>query len=321
MLEDVRVRAPEPDFLIVGAPKAGTTALHASLAQHPQLYLSRVKEPKFFLTDGPPPRAGGPGDRQTYGEHVWRAEDYAALFADAPAGTVRGEATPFYLHDLAAHDRIAAAVPDARLIAVLREPVDRAYSNWAHLRSAGLEPITDFVAACDAQDARKAMGWAAFWQYVDLGRYGAQVEHLLARFDPARVLLLRYRDLHDEPVATLDRVCEFLGVPPGLVAGVREENVRPFVEPGLVNDSIARVLRAGAAIGHHFPPEVRVAARGPLLAALHREGHSKPRITDEQWSALAPRFADDIDLLSQTTGTSYADWHTPPSARPRTRVR
>lgn len=315
------MRPARPDFLVIGAPKAGTTALHASLAAHPRLFLSAVKEPKFFLSDGPPPTHGGPGDRQTYGEHVWRPADYAALFEQAPPDALRGEATPFYLHDLAAQARIAAALPDAKLIAVLREPVDRAYSNWAHLRSAGLEPITDFAAACAAQDARRAMGWAPFWHYVDLGLYGEQVSHLFSLVDPARVLLLRYKELHDEPVPTLDRVCAFLGVETGLLAAVREENVRTFVEPGAVNDGIARVLRAGAAIGHRFPPPVRVAARRPLLAALHREGRRKPSITDEQWRAVEPRFAADIDVLSKVTGKSYDDWHTPPSARPRVRAR
>ena len=63
---------PLPDFLIAGVPKAGTTALHAALVPHPDLYLSRVKEPKFFLSDGQPPADGGPGDVQTYQEHVWR---------------------------------------------------------------------------------------------------------------------------------------------------------------------------------------------------------------------------------------------------------
>src|ERR1700739_2829575 len=115
-----------PDFLVAGAPKSGTTALHAALAQHPGLYLSAVKEPKYFLTDGPPPTQGGPGDAKTYREHVWRRSDYEALFDPAPAGTLKGESTTLYLADLAAHRRIAALIPDAKLICVLRDPVDRA---------------------------------------------------------------------------------------------------------------------------------------------------------------------------------------------------
>lgn len=319
------MRRAEPDFLVIGAPKAGTTALHASLALHPQLFLSAVKEPKYFLSDGAPPNGatggGGPGDRQTHGEHIWDPTAYAALFTDAPAASVRGEATPFYLHDLAAQRRIAAALPAVKCIAVVREPVDRAYSNWAHLRSAGLEDIPDFVAACRAQDARRAMGWAPFWHYVDLGLYGRQVTHLFSLVDPERVLLIRYRDLHDEPVATLDRVCAFLGVQTGLLGGVREENVRPFVAPGPVNDALGTLLRAGAGVGHRFPPSWRVAARTPLLRALHREQARKPQLSDEQWPAVAPRFAADVDELTRVTGTSFEDWHSPPSTRPRRRVR
>lgn len=130
-----------PDFFLAGAPKAGTTALHAALAQHPSLFMSAVKEPKFFLTDGPPPTRGGPGDVKTYREHVWRQADYEALFDPAPAGQLRGESTPFYLHNRDAQRRIRALIPDAKLIVVLRDPVERAHSNWAHLWSAGLDPV------------------------------------------------------------------------------------------------------------------------------------------------------------------------------------
>ena len=95
-----------PDFLVAGVPKSGTTALHAALSRHPGLFLSPIKEPKFFLTDGPPPTKGGPGDALTYREHVWQRDRYEALFDAAPAGTLRGEATPLYLYDQAAMARI-----------------------------------------------------------------------------------------------------------------------------------------------------------------------------------------------------------------------
>src|SRR3984957_4891033 len=122
-----------PDFLIAGVPKAGTTALHAALSGHPALSLSPIKEPKFFLSDGPPPAKGGPGDALTYREHVWQRDKYEALFDAAPTGTLRGEATPLYLYDQAAMARIRQAIPAVKLIVIVRDPVERAHYKKIHL--------------------------------------------------------------------------------------------------------------------------------------------------------------------------------------------
>jgi hypothetical protein len=300
---------PLPDFLIAGVPKAGTTALHAALVPHPDLYLSTVKEPKFFLSQGSPPRDGGPGDVQTYQEHVWRRGDYEALFDPAPPGTLRGEATPFYLYDLPAHDRIRQLIPDARLILLLRDPVDRAHSNWTHLWNAGLEPEADFRTACHAEEERKAAGWAPFWHYVGLGRYGEQVQHLYRVFPRDQVLLLRYRDLTEAPAATLDRVCDFLGVRTGVLRSIPRENVnRHVVEDNAVNRTLRGLLRAGGRFGHRFPVPLRLAARGPLLTVLHRKRGTRPVTTPQERAGLLPLFTDDIELLQDVTGEHYDDW-------------
>jgi sulfotransferase family protein len=300
---------PLPDFLIAGVPKAGTTALHAALAPHPDLYLSRVKEPKFFLSDGPPPATGGPGDVQTYQEHVWRQADYEALFDPAPPGARLGEATPFYLYDLEAHDRIRKLVPDARLVLLLRDPVDRAHSNWTHLWNAGLEPEPDFLTACRAEEQRRAAGWADFWHYVSLGLYGRQVLHLFEVFPRDQVLLLRYRELKDAPAATLDRVCDFLGVRTGVLRAIPRENVnRHVVEDNAANRVLRGLLRAGGRFGHRFPVPLRLAARGPLLTVLHRKRGNRPVTTPQERAALLPLFAEDIALLQDVTGERYDDW-------------
>jgi len=242
-----------PDFFVAGAPKSGTTALHAALARHPELYLSAVKEPKFFLTDGPPPAQGGPGDIKTYREHVWRRADYEALFDPAPLGTLRGESTPFYLYNRDAQQRIRALVPDARLIVVLRDPVERAHSNWTHLWSAGLDPIGDFVHACAAEEQRVVAGWAEFWHYKRLGLYGQQLQHLYSVFPPERVLVFRYRDLVDHPAGALDRICAFLGVSQGVVSELPRENVTAHPERTRRHQALSRILRAGSAVTARLP--------------------------------------------------------------------
>jgi hypothetical protein len=298
-----------PDFFVIGAPKAGTTALHAALAPHPQLFMSRVKEPRHFLTDGvPPPSRGGPGDAQTYQEYVWRRRDYEALFAAAPAGALKGESSPFYLWSRDAHRRIRRAVPDAKLIAMLRDPVERAHSNWSHLWSAGLEPYADFCEACAREPDRIEAGWAPFWRYVDLGKYGEQLQALLEVFPREQLLVLRYRDMRDRPGPTLDRVCEFLGVQTGQLQTVPHENIRTHVQSTPVTRAIQAGLRGGAQVGHLFPLALRRAVRGPFLHLLHRRVNPRPRLSADDRATVLRYFMDDLRLLHEVTGDDYSDW-------------
>jgi hypothetical protein len=299
-----------PDFLIVGAPKAGTTALHVALAAHPQVFMSTPKEPKYFLTDDGvrPVARGGPGDAQTIRRQVWRRQDYEALFRLAPEGTRRGESTVLYLHDRRAHKRIAATLPGARLVAVLRDPIDRAHSNWTHLRSAGLEPEADFGRACALEAQRAYDGWAPFWRYLSLGRYGEQLEHLFSVFPREQVLVLFYRDLREDPVATLDRVCAFLGIETGIVTEVPAANVTVESSRSWLNDAISRVLRQGSTVGQWMPERLRATVSGPVVRALQREQRPRIPLLASQREQLIPQMEDDIARVERLMGVDLSHW-------------
>lgn len=303
-------RESRPDAIIVGAPKAGTSALHAALARHPQVHASPVKEPKYYLcTDAPPPAYRGPGDAHSAQEWVWRRRDYEALFAGAPEGTVRLESTPFYLYQRHARARIAEELPEVKLVAVVRDPIDRAYSNWMHLWVDGLEPEADFRTAWRAEDRRVEAGWAPFWHYRRLGRYGEQLADLFGRVERDRVLVLRYRQLVEEPARTLDRVAAFLGIAEGQVGAVPADNSRGFVEPGLRTAALGRVVRAGAWAGSYVRPEVWRRASRPLVGLLQRGGpEQRPQLSPEARTALVDDIADDIEVLESLLGESFADW-------------
>jgi len=301
-----------PDFFIIGAPKAGTTALHAALAAHPSLFMSSVKEPKFFLTDGPPPsRGGGPGDIQTYREHIWRRPEYEALFAAAPPGALRGESTPFYLYSQAAQERIQALIPHAKLIVILRDPVERAHSNWTHLWSAGLEPIGDFVHACAEEDARVAAGWADFWHYRRLGKYGEQLENLFLRFGREQVFILRYRALIDAPAQALDDICQFLGVHAGIIGHVPKQNVTAHPSPSLSHVTMSRLVRGAAAATRHLPGTTGTTLTKPLERFLQQNAGTRQPLSWDQRQELLPYFEDDIRLLERTTEAYFGDWLQP----------
>ncbi len=302
-----------PDALIIGAPKAGTSALHAALARHPQVYASPVKEPKYYMCcDAPPPTYRGPGDSHSQQEWVWRRQDYTALFDGAASGSVRLESTPFYLYLPSARRRIAEELPQAKLIVIVRDPIDRAYSNWMHLWVDGLEPIADFAEAWRAEDSRIAAGWAPFWHYRRLGRYGQQLDDLLSRVDRDRVLVLRYWHLASEPAKTLNRVSRFLEIAEDQVRAVPPDNSRPFVEPGIRASLIGNAIRAGAAAGTHLPPQIWRRLSKPLVDALQRGGPSqRPKLAVEQRTALLGEYEDDIATLERVLGESFDDWRSP----------
>ncbi len=300
-----------PDFFVAGVPKAGTTALHSALARHPDLYMSAVKEPKFFLTDGPPPAEGGPGDVRTYHEHIWRRQDYEALFDPAPPGTLRGESTPFYLFSRDAQHRIARLIPDAKLIIVLRDPVERAHSNWTHMWSAGLDPCNDFLEACAHEDERIAAGWADFWRYTGLGTYGSQLQDLYKVFPRENVLIFRYRRMITAPLATLDLVCAFLGVPTGQLTEIPRENVTAHPHPTLRHRVVAAGRRASAAVSTVLPGHLGSGLTDRLEHMLQADAAPRRPLTWEEREALLPRFESEIRLLESVTGEDFSDWLEP----------
>lgn len=306
---------PLPDFLIVGAPKAGTTALHVALAGHPQLFLSPVKEPKFFLTDGGPRTLRGPGSEHSKSTYIWRRDEYEQLFADAPPGALCGESTTLYLSDFDAHRRMHDLVPSARLIAVLRDPVDRAHSNWTHMRSVGLERERDFLTACSLEEERHRLGWFPMWSYLRVGRYGEQIEDLFRYFPPDQVLLLEYRELCDEPERAIGRVCEFLGVDPHVVRSLPAENVTADVSDSPLNEALRRLMRSGESLAYKLPgrmPEAIGRLIGsPTLRLLHRQQRTRRFLTGEERRALIPEFTADVALLEGVTGMSFSQWLDP----------
>ncbi|MDP9239845.1 MAG: sulfotransferase domain-containing protein, partial [Actinomycetota bacterium] len=220
----------------------------------------------------------------------------------------------------AAHHRIADSIPHARLIALLRDPIDRAHSNWTHLWSAGLEPERDFPRACELEAERTAAGWAPFWRYLGLGRYGEQLTRLYEVFPAEQVLVLRYRDLRDAPVPTLDRIFGFLGVEQGRVDAVPPENVTAHAGDTALDRAAARVLRVATAVEHRLPERWWQAIDGYLARHLQRGQRRRTPLDADQREKLIGKVASDVAVLEALTGESFADWLDPHRPDPRAKL-
>lgn len=193
---------PLVSFLIAGAQKGGTTALFDYLSDYPDIALPSEKELHFF-------------DDET---QDWAAPDYGAYHARFPdaAGRPCGEATPIYVYWPNSLERIAAYNPAMKLIVVLRDPVERAWSSWRMEYARGVE--TQPFAWC-IREGRQRLFAAEPWghhrefSYVERGFYGEQVERLMGLFPRKQLLFLTSEDLRRNPADTLDRVRSFLRLP------------------------------------------------------------------------------------------------------------
>lgn len=202
-----------PNFIIIGAAKAGTTSLYHYLRQHPQVYMTPTKETNYFALVGHPLDYAGPGDQDYITRFsVTTPEGYAAQFAGVQGERAIGEASPLYLYDAQTPQHLKAAVPDIRLVAVLREPVTRAYSAFSHLVRDGREPATSFAEALALEDERIAAGWEHIWHYTHMGRYAEQLRRYQALFAPEQLRVYLHDDLLRRPDWVMANLLTFLDV-------------------------------------------------------------------------------------------------------------
>jgi|SRR5215217_5215722 hypothetical protein len=213
-----------PNFLIIGAQKSGTTSLYEYLKQHPQIYMSPLKEPRFFAFEGEKPTFVGPGDQDLYKDVVSDLEDYRALFQGVSKETAIGEASVVYLYFPRTPERIRHHIPDVKLIAVLRNPIERAYSAFLHLTRDRKEPLSDFASALQAEDERRQNNWGPIWHYKQVGLYHAQLERYYDAFEPEQIRVYLHEDLSNNPSEMLEDIFGFLGVDDTFVPDVRQRH-------------------------------------------------------------------------------------------------
>ena len=283
-----------PDFLIIGAEKAGTTWLHAQLVSHPDIYMPKTKEIHYFNKWDSRLQLR---DNYTAQELNW----YAEYFKTAEPDQKVGEVTPLYLCDSKAPERIAHTLPQARFIAILRNPVDRAYSHYwmARRREHEIRPFDQVIAAQDAA-------------IIGRGQYGAQIKHWHQSIDERALLILIYEEVFADPDAGLAKVATFLGVlQSGFEQGQdsRVHGARRFRNPAAQNRAIrlARYLRETP--GFLFLGNL-LKSMG-IYDAFRRMNEAEvdyPVMVPKDRKALQAFYAEDMATLEETTGLDLAHW-------------
>ena len=273
-----------PTFLIVGAARSGTTSVWQYLRDHPDVFMPDEKEVNFFNEDGSFDRG---------------LDWYAGLFAPGRGKKAIGEASPSYLASTEAAPRMAAVVPDARLVAILRNPIDRTYSHYLHGRFFAVERRSFRHAVEQELRSPGDVPWP--FNYVAQSHYHEQLVRLNAYYPREQILVQLLDDLRTDPAAAFRSVCEHLGIDPTVIPASLGETKNAYRESRA--QPLVRFLMRPA-INRRIPKRV-----WPVIQRLvTREGGAPEPIDPDVRARLAEHFAPANVALGEWLGRDLSAW-------------
>ncbi len=300
-----------PNFFIIGAPKSGTTGLYDTIRQHPDIYMSPIKEPKYFACNGEPPVFNGPAGQHVRRTSVWTPLDYGLLFADVEGQRAIGEASPLYMRTPQTAPRIRRNLPQSRLVAILRQPAERAYSSFTFFHQHEREPAKTFQEALAQEALRMNAGWYFGLFHKEAGFYHAQLSAYYDLFPREQIRVYLYEDWKERPHELLRDLFGFLEVDDGFRAEIKKTNVTRWSRNRLL-----RRLASGSGFERElrrFLPENAVRKlRGALQRIDRRFNRCLPPPLDPALRAeLTEEYREDILKLQDLLDRDLSRWLAP----------
>jgi hypothetical protein len=295
-----------PNFLIIGAARSGTTALTHFFKQHPQIFMCEPKEPHFMAFANREVNFRGPGDESLMNRiTVTTLEGYQKLFATAQNKVAIGEGSvsTLYYHDQSIPN-IKRYAPDAKLIVILRDPVERAFSSFMYMTSRGLEPLKEFEAALDNEERRISENWHHIWHYVRMGHYAPQIAAFQKAFDNSQIRYYLLEDLQADPRTLLKDVFQFLGVDdtfqPETDREINRSGNPKNRQVQMALGLLGRTVTLKRAIKAVIPARIREKIKAANL--------EHPEISKDARVRLSRLYQDDIKAVEDLLGRNLSVW-------------
>ena len=290
-----------PNFLIVGTAKAGTTALHTYLQQHPQIYMTPDKETNFFAFEGENIDFQGIGDEALKEFSITDLATYQKQFIGVTNESAIGEACPLYLYHPEAAKKIHDYIPNCRLIIILRNPVDRAYANFLHLIRDNRELFPNFDRALKAEQQRIENNWEWFWHYTQVGYYSKQIQRYYDLFDRNQIAIYLYEDLVKSPINLLQNIFRFLEVDNNFIPDLSlRPNKSGMPKNKLLHQLLMKPNPIKTILKPLFPSSIRQKIQHRNLA--------KPQISSITKQKLTQLFREDIVACQDLIQRDLSSW-------------
>ena len=287
-----------PNFIVIGAAKAGTTSLHWYLAEHPDVFMTRVKDPSYFAYGVGPDGRLLWGDPELHGFPITSLSEYERLFEEAGGAVAIGEASTAYLECPQSAARIRELLPAVRILCSIRQPVDRAYSDYLmylRRRSRRFDP---------ARDLTPTSAWArADSRWMRIGRYHEQLSRYFEAFPRDQIRVLLFDDLKRNPQGFMREVYEFLHVDPTFVPDFATPHAAGGIPASVL---LERLFLRGAR--SPLKPWVPTRAANWLRRLRARTMLKAPPLPPELKAELTGHFRDDIEKTSDLVGRSLRHW-------------
>lgn len=297
-----------PNFLVIGAPKAGTSALYYYLKQHPEIYMSPVKEPHFFTFENEKINCCGPGDQERLRGTTTSLEDYIKLFDQVSGEIAIGEASTTYLGSIKAPERIKHYLPEVKLIAILRNPVDAGYASFLHLLRDGDETITDFAQALQEEEKRIHQNWDGLWRYKTRGFYYTQVKRYFDLFERDQLQIYRYEDFQQNSVEVLQSIFGFLRVDESFIPDMSTQyNVSGMPSNQRLNQLMVKPNPLKSTLNLFLPKGFRKAL-STQIKEWNFNQYKKPKMSLDLRHKLTQEYREDILKLQDLIQQDLSSW-------------
>lgn len=300
----------KPNLYVIGGMRCGSTAMCSYLAEHPEVFFSKLKEPKFFLLK----RIGldfqmASSNRDGFlGRSRWTWASYLELFEEARDERIVAEGSAGYICEPWVPEEIYQFTPDAKIIAVLRNPLERAYSHYLFHLQVGYEWVKDFEQALRLEDSRIREGYWHGYFYRTVGLYGQQLRRYFDIFPRENIRVYLSDELKSSPGQIMRDVYRFLGIDNGFAP---VSNARTNATLLNRNNSVSWIDHARAVTGP-VRPLLKAAKRLPgasrAVTSLHHRMLRFPPFKNSTKRALRDFFADDVKLLSEVLGRDMSGW-------------
>lgn len=295
-----------PNFLVFGAAKSGTTSIYKYLEQHPDVFMSSFKEPGFFAFEGEKPTLNGPGAQKWVDKWVVTdLESYQKLFTDYNGEKAIGEASPYYIYYPKSAATIHKHVPNIKLIAILRNPVDRAFSNYVWAVRDRAESITNFQDALAAEENRIQENWGPKWHYKNQGFYYRQLKPYYELFKREQIKIYLYENFVKQPVAVMQDIFDFLEIDDSFVPNMSRKHNKSRIPK---NKFWHQFLDKPNPFKSIIKPLLPLDFRQNLKQNAKEKNLFKPTITPEIRQQLIAEYREDISKLQDLIGQDLSKW-------------